>query len=145
MNTQTRSETESRTETEAVVAARRLLRALEDAWNQGDARAFAATFAADATFVDIRGDWHQTRAAIAAGHDHVLRTLYAGSTVRYEVLDARVVGPGCLLVWSRAELDNPGGPFAGKTRAVQTIVALPIAGAWAITAFHNTVVAGGRS
>jgi uncharacterized protein (TIGR02246 family) len=65
-----------------------IVKRLEEAWNAGDGAAFGAPFASDADFVDIRGVWHRGE-EIAAGHQQIFDTVYAGSTVRYEVLDAR--------------------------------------------------------
>ena len=58
---------------ESIAAA--LLRQLEDAWNAGDGAAFGAPFAEDADFVDIRGDHHRGRAAIAQGHRAIFDTV----------------------------------------------------------------------
>ena len=45
-----------------------IVRQLEAAWNTMDGSAFAAPFAADADFVNIRGEHFRGRTAIAAGH-----------------------------------------------------------------------------
>jgi len=68
-----------------------LVASLEAAWNAGDADAFAAPFAADADFVNVRAEHHRGRAAIAAGHAAILRTVYAGSTVHYTVENTRLL------------------------------------------------------
>jgi uncharacterized protein (TIGR02246 family) len=47
---------------------------LEDAWNAADGAAFAEPFAPDADFVNIRGDYHSGREAIAAGHQMIFET-----------------------------------------------------------------------
>ena len=51
---------------------------LEAAWNAMDGTAFAAPFADDADFVNIRGEHFRGRAAIAAGHVEIFRTIYNG-------------------------------------------------------------------
>ena len=57
-----------------------IVESLEAAWNAGDAEAFAAPFTVDADFVNVRAEHHRGRAAVAAGHAAILRTVYAGST-----------------------------------------------------------------
>src|SRR3954471_419763 len=56
---------------------------LEAAWNAMDGSAFAAPFAEDADFVNIRGEHFRGRPAIAAGHAVIFRTIYVGSTVHF--------------------------------------------------------------
>jgi len=66
-----------------------VIKRLEDAWNAADGEAFGAPFAPDADFVNIRGDLHSGSEEIAAGHQQIFDSIYAGSTVRYTVLQAR--------------------------------------------------------
>ena len=66
-----------------------VIKQLEDAWNAADGAAFGEPFAPDADFVNIRGDLHSGKEAIAAGHQQIFDTIYAGSTLRYSVLQAR--------------------------------------------------------
>ena len=118
-----------------------ILRRLEDAWNAADGAAFGAAFAEDAAFVDIRGDHHRGRAAIAEGHRAIFATVYRGSAVRYELADARPLADGVLLAHTRATLAVPGGPLAGESRAIQTLVLARRDAAWEVAAFQNTPVA----
>ena len=71
------------------------VRQLEIAWNAMDGAAFGASFAADADFVNIRGEHFRGRAAIAAGHAAIFKTIYAGSTNHYIVEDV----PLCVPRW----------------------------------------------
>jgi uncharacterized protein (TIGR02246 family) len=71
-----------------------IIRRMQDAWNAGDGVGFAAPFATDADFVNIRGEHFQGQAAIAAGHAEIFRTIYAGSTVNYMVATARLLRNG---------------------------------------------------
>src|SRR4051812_47040141 len=111
---------------------------LEDAWNAADGAAFAARFAPDADFVNIRGDMHSGQEAIAAGHQHIFDTIYAGSTVRYRVRQARPLDADVVLAQIDATLNAPSGPLAGETTALASIVLV----GERIASFHNTVVAG---
>ena len=49
---------------------------LETTWNRADGAAFGEAFADDSDFVDIRGVHHVGRAAIAAGHQTILDSIY---------------------------------------------------------------------
>jgi uncharacterized protein (TIGR02246 family) len=112
---------------------------LQNAWNAADGSAFAAPFAEDADFVDIRGDHHRGRAAIAAGHDAVLRTIYAGSRNRYTVESARMLSPDVALVHVRSALEVPQGPMAGEHGACFSLVFTRESGGWKIASLHNTL------
>lgn len=120
-----------------------LLEQLEQAWNQGDGAAFGAAFADDADFVDIRGDHHRSRIAIGHGHQAIFDSIYAGSTVRYELDGARQVGPGAIVAVASAMLDAPTGPLQGVHRSRLTLTITEHGGGWAVAAFQNTLVATG--
>src|SRR4051812_37674219 len=95
---------------------------LERAWNEADGPAFGRPFADDCDFVDVRGDHHVGRAAVAAGHQGIFESIYAGSTVHYHLESAREVRPGCIVAVAAAELVVPTGPMAGTNRSRLTIV-----------------------
>jgi uncharacterized protein (TIGR02246 family) len=123
-----------------VAIAQAIMKRLEQAWNAGNGDAFAEPFAADADFVAIRGDLHTGRIAIAKGHQQIFDTIYAGSRLRYEVLQARELGPQAILAHARGSLDAPSGPLAGQHASTVTVVLLKQADAYEITAFHNTLI-----
>ena len=114
---------------------------LEAAWNAMDGPAFAAPFAEDADFVNIRGDHFRGRDAIAAGHTAIFRTIYAGSTNRYELESARLLRPDVALVHVHAVLNAPQGPLEGEHGARFSMVLTKASGEWTIAAFHNTLEA----
>lgn len=116
---------------------------LEDAWNAGDGTAFGAPFARDADFVDIRGVWHSGE-EIAVGHQQIFDTIYAGSTVRYEVLQARPLDEGIVLGHVRGRLSAPIGPLAGEHEALASVVIIRDGDDHRIAAFHNTLVTSPR-
>jgi hypothetical protein len=73
-------------------ALEKIVRQLEAAWNAMDGSAFAAPFAAEADFVNIRGDHFRGRAAIAAGHAAIcLRMLSAPAGAAFVSPPAQVV------------------------------------------------------
>jgi len=118
--------------------ARRIVAALETAWNEGNAAAFAGEFASDADFVNVRGDHASGREAIAQGHANIWSTVYVGSSVRYAVTQVREIAPGVGLVHVDALLRVPSGPAAGDTGAIPSLVLVQRDGAWKIASFHNT-------
>jgi uncharacterized protein (TIGR02246 family) len=115
---------------------------LEGAWNALDGAAFAAPFAADADFVNIRGEHFRGRAAIAAGHAEIFRTIYAGSRNQLAVETARLLRPDVALAHVHAVLDVPHGPLAGRHSARFSLVLTKESGGWQIAAFHNTLEPG---
>ena len=120
---------------------------LEAAWNAMDGAGFAAPFAADADFVNIRGEHFHGRPAIAAGHTAIFNSIYAGSTNHCAVEDVRLLRPEVAVVRVHATLDVPQGPFKGRLRARFSMVLTKENGAWEIASFHNTleVAPGARS
>jgi len=117
-----------------------LLEQLERAWNNADGAAYGASFATDADFVDIRGDHHAGAVAIGRGHQAILDTIYAGSTIRYAVATARLVAPGSIVAVLTATLDAPTGPLRGVNHSRATAVLVPDDDAWRFAAFHNTLL-----
>ena len=114
-----------------------IVHTLEAAWNAGDGAAFAAPFAEDADFVTVRAEHMRSRAVIAAGHDGIFRSIYAGSSNQYSIESIRSLGEGVALVHVRAMLDVPQGPLAGRHGACFSFVATKTAH-WEIASFHNT-------
>jgi uncharacterized protein (TIGR02246 family) len=119
----------------------KIVRDLEAAWNAGDGVAFAAPFAADADFVNIRGEHVRGRDTIAAGHAGIFRTIYAGSRNHYVVEHARLLRPEVMLARVHATLDAPHGPLAGRHHARFSLVLTKEPDGWEIVALHNTVEA----
>jgi uncharacterized protein (TIGR02246 family) len=118
-----------------------VVRQLQAAWNAMDGAAFAAPFAEDADFVNIRGEHVQGRAAIAAGHAGIFKTVYAGSTNQLALESARLLRPGVALVHVRSVLNAPQGPLMGTHAARFSMVLTLESGQWEIAAFHNTLEA----
>jgi uncharacterized protein (TIGR02246 family) len=114
---------------------------LEAAWNAMDGQAFAAPFASDADFVNIRGEHFRGRPAIAAGHAAIFRTVYAGSTVRFTAEGARLLRPEVALVRVHSILNAPQGPLAGRHGARFSLTLVKEPGGWEIVSFHNTLEA----
>jgi len=114
---------------------------LERAWNAADGAAYAADFAPDADFVDIRGTRHHGAGAVAGGHQAIFGSIYSGSTISYDVVSVRQLAGGVLLVQADAALQVPAGPLGGSSRATSTAVLVEDAGRWRAVLMHNTLVA----
>ena len=111
---------------------------LERAWNVGDGTAFGEAFGIDADFVDIRGGHHHGADVVAAGHQHLFDTLYAGSAMRYWLETARIVAPERLHArLAGATLEIPAGPAAGVSQARLTAVLTSDGETWSLAALHN--------
>lgn len=119
-------------------AVRALVGRLEGTWNAADAAGFAAEFTPDADFVNVRGDYHSGRDAVAHGHEAIWKSIYAGSTIHYSLARVREIAPGVLLAHLDALLRVPVGPLAGDISAIPSIVLVREDGAWRIASFHNT-------
>ena len=114
---------------------------MERAWNQADGAAFGTVFADEMDFVDIRGTHHQgDGASIGRGHQEIFDSIYAGSTVRYDLDVARIVTPGCIVAVATSTLEAPIGPLQGVNNSRITAVIVERDGRWEVAAFHNTLV-----
>lgn len=113
-----------------------LMNGLEQAWNNADGKAFGKLFTAKADFVDIRGELHQSKKAIAAGHQEIFDSIYKDSRLAYTLLQARKVAKGVVLAHLAGELTTP----SGQHHSLQSVVLVRKASGWKISSFHNTLV-----
>jgi uncharacterized protein (TIGR02246 family) len=112
---------------------------MEQAWNQADGIAFGREFTDDTDFTDIRGDHHKGKDAVIEGHQALFDSIYAGSTVRFQVESAREVAPGCVVAFAGSTMVAPIGPLQGTNHATMTAVITEQEGRWTIAAFQNTL------
>ena len=120
-----------------------LLDELEAAWNSADGDRWGAVFSETAQFVDIRGDHHHGRSAIAAGHQAIFDTIYKNSVVRYDLQHQQPVTACCDIAIIHATLDAPSGPLAGRHHSTIT-AAITSDDDVHIVAFHNTLIQPNR-
>lgn len=125
---------------ESLKALAAALQHLESGWNSADGKRFAEPFADDADFVDIRGEHHKGKATIAGGHAAIFASIYRGSRIKYEPMDARSLTEGVILGHTRSTLEAPIGPLAGTHEALASVVLIRSGAHWQIAAFHNTLV-----
>jgi uncharacterized protein (TIGR02246 family) len=115
--------------------------AIESAWNAADGERYGTRFADLTDFVNIRGEHHRGDGGyIGAAHQGIFDTIYRGSTVRYEVDEARLLAPGVVVAHATSTLDAPSGPLSGTHNSKMTVVLVEEGGSWKATAFHNTLV-----
>ena len=73
----------------------------------------------------------------------IFDSVYAGSSVRYQLDVARVIAPGCILAVATSTLDAPSGPLQGINRSRIMAIVTEQDDRWAVTAFQNTLVHAG--
>lgn len=113
---------------------------LEEAWNAGDGRAYAAPFARDAGYITVLGHLIESQGAIAGAHQGIFKTIYRGSAVRQTVTQARALGEDVVVAHVNIVLSVPSGHIAGEHNAIQTLVIVRRDGAWRVAHFQNTLI-----
>ena len=114
-----------------------LLRDLTDAWNRGDATAFASVFTEDADYISWLGTRDRGRAAIEATH----RFLFAGPLKGVKMtggdgtvpLDIRYLAPDVAIV-----IADGGKPEHAPVASIVTLTAVRANGEWRFASFQNT-------
>lgn len=124
--------------TNATRIATRLADHLATAWNAADGERYGAVFTEDASFVDIRGDHHRSRAAIGKGHHALFKGIYRGSTVTFEVTSASVLG-NVVVAHAQVAMKAPGVPLPPNDGSTASFVIVDDGGTWRIASFHNTL------
>ena len=115
-------------------AIQQLLQDETDAWNRGDAKAFAAHFAPDGSFTNRVGMQTYGRAPFEAQHQ---RTLGRVNFIRPDVAIADIDG-----VLSKVVTTPPGTPLFpdGSLHVKLQLVLSKENGTWQIDSFHNVTV-----
>jgi len=123
-------------------------RALQDAWNRGDAAGYASLFTDDADFVAWNGTYGRGRQAIEDGHRRLFDGPLAGSRmVLVEAVDAesappeslRFVRPDVAIMVISGVVTLAGQSATGPDHeSVQTFALIKNGSRWRVTAFHNT-------
>jgi len=113
---------------------------MAEAWNNGDATAFAADFADDAKFVAFEGTILNGPAEITAFHQPIFDTLLKGSRlVGNEVVFAQEIEPGWGVVHNRLGVIMPGenAPLPSRD-SMQLIVVRLRHDRWEAVALQNS-------
>jgi uncharacterized protein (TIGR02246 family) len=113
------------------------------AWNQHDATASAATFAADGDVVNVLGWWWRSRAEIEAKLRDAFAWAFRSSTLTVTEVHVRVLDPTTAIAHVLWTLDGakvpPGAPEPPR-QAIQLQVLRKQSGGWYIRSLQNTVV-----
>ena len=85
---------------------------VEKAWNTHDMSRFAARFAEDADFINVRGWWWRGRQEIEHRHALLHETMFRESSMSLELASTREVCPGVVLAHVRWRMIGHefGGP-----------------------------------
>jgi len=129
------------TTTDATALSASVLSRLEAAWNAADGQAFGAEFSDDADFVDVRGDHHTGRMAIAMGHQGIFSSIYKGSHNEYTLIRAKNLAPTVIYAVASGTMENPAGPMEGTHHTTFSMLLVEEESGWKLAAFHNTLVA----
>ena len=128
-------------------AIRAIVQSEADAWNHGDADAFAAHYAENGSFTNVIGMHSYGRPAFIAQHKRIFATIYKGSHNDFAVEKLTFLRPDVALVEIDGTLigakELPPGVKATPDGAVHVKLLEVMTrerGTWSIAAFHNVAV-----
>jgi uncharacterized protein (TIGR02246 family) len=113
-------------------AVRRLLDQSNQAWERGDATAYASYQAGDADLIDFRGVHAVGRQAIIDLLQSAFYTVLKNTRVEARIVDLRFLSTDVAIFHTEGKIAPVGGD------SVQTFVATKQADQWRIAAFQNT-------
>lgn len=115
---------------------------VEAAWNLHDMHRFAACFAEDADFVNVRGAWWRGRAEIEERHAASHASRFRQSRMALQLAETREIGPGVAVAHIRWTMDGheASGPrqTTDTRRGISTWTLRERGGSVEIAAAHNT-------
>lgn len=110
------------------------------AWNQHDARAYAALFAEDGDVVNVVGWWWKGRTEIESNLTRMFADIFRVSTLTFGQVDVRFLTPEIAIAharWKMAGAHMPPG-LPEPREGLQTLTVQKRNGEWLIAAFQNT-------
>jgi len=126
---------------------RKVIDAEEDAWNRGDAKAFAARFQEDGAFTDVFGAVSRTRAELEKRQVEFFTSLFKGSRLALKVRKVRFLRPDVAIVEIDTEVSGfrklPPVVYVDAEKVLRTRLQQVMAKTgtnWMIAAFHNVDV-----
>jgi len=112
----------------------------QEAWNQHDAKAYAALFAEDGDLVNVVGWWWKGRKEIESKLTDAFAFVFRESTLTITQADVRFLAPEIAVAhvrWTMTGAKTP--PMIPEPReGLQTLVLQKLGGKWMIAAFQNT-------
>jgi uncharacterized protein (TIGR02246 family) len=124
---------QARAEDEAAI--RKIVTRMQEGWNTGSGKEFAAVFDEDADYVIVNGMRVKGRKEIDAGHQNIFDTIYKNSHQSSTVQTVRFLSDTIALAhveWNLKLAD------AREGKAMSLLVLTKKNGQWSIAAFHNT-------
>lgn len=125
-------------------AIRKIASRLQDGWNKGDGKAFAAPFAEDADYVVVNGMRIKGRDTIAAGHQRIFDTVYKDSHNTATVQSVRFIRDDVAVAHIEWHLKFRENAVEREGKAMCSMVMTKKNGEWSIIAFHNTPIASAQ-
>ncbi len=128
-------------------AIRAVVQGEADAWNRGDAEAFAAHYAENGSFTNVIGQQLYGKPAFVKQHAMILSTIYKGSHNTFTVGHLTFLRPdvavvdidGILTGFSRLPPGLQAAPDGSMHVKLQEVMTQEH-GQWQIAAFHNVAV-----
>jgi uncharacterized protein (TIGR02246 family) len=121
-------------------AIRGVMDRLVDAWNRHDVHAFAAVFAEDADFTNVRGQGASGRAKIEEFHARPFATVFKDSHQTQTDIKIRYLRPdiaGVDVHWELTGATDPQGNPRPKRQGLLNCVMMKNSGQWQIVILHN--------
>ena len=126
---------------------RKVIDAEEDAWNRGDAKAFAARFQEDGAFTDVFGAVSRSRAELEKRQAEFFASLFKGSRLALKVRKVRFLRPDVAIVEIDTEVSGfrklPPVVYVDTEKVLRTRLQQVMAKSgtdWMVAAFHNVDV-----
>ena len=116
---------------------RALIAAENDAWDRGDAVAFARPVREDCVFTNIFGQVFEGRDAFQTQHQAIFASIYKGTRLAQRVDHLRFLRPDVAAVDTEAEVTGPGRESL-RTKLFQLFV--KDGASWSIAVYHNVAV-----
>jgi uncharacterized protein (TIGR02246 family) len=119
----------------------------EDAWNRGDAKAFAARFQEEASLTDVLGAVSLGRAEIERRQSELFSSYFKGSRLALKVRKIRFLKPDVALIEIDTEVSGfhkaPPGVYVDAEKVIRTRllqVMVKSGGDWTVASFHSVDV-----
>ena len=126
---------------------RKAVDAEEDAWNRGDARAFAARFQEEGSLTDVLGAVSRGRAEIERRQSELISTYFKGSRIALKVRKIRFLKPDVALAEIDTEVSGfhkpPPAVYVDTEKVIRTRllqVMVKSGTDWMVASFHGVDV-----
>ena len=137
-----RGQMKSETDQQAIAA---VIDRFVGAWNQHDAKAFAAVFAEDADFTNWRNEGASGRSKIEEFHAPMFATIFKDSHLRYSAIETRLIRPDVAAMdvhWQMTGATDAQGNPRPERQGLLNLVMAKNAWEWQIMVMHNLDLTG---